>query len=176
MSSEKHDVKEAGKDVGKDVKETAKEVKAAAKDKASRAAKEAHGAVDKAQDEFKKQVNNAEGILKPYWDKFVEFVSNVASTTAGATQAAVSNVAYGTSKAASVVFHELQNPVVAVNAILGAASITTILNGYAHKKRFLKDKSDQDICLIVSGVSAFVAADAYVSYKNYKKFDKKWMS
>ncbi|CDO95772.1 unnamed protein product [Kluyveromyces dobzhanskii CBS 2104] len=175
MSSEKHDTQHHNQNqnqrkAAKDVKEG----KEAAKNKASHAAHDAHDAVDKAHEEIKKHIDNAEGILLPYWDKLVEIVSAVASRTTSVTKATASTVVTKTSYATSRVFHELQNPVVAFNALLGAASITTVLNGYANRRRFLKGKSDQDIALIVSGVGLFVAADAYVSYFNYKRFDKKY--
>ncbi|CAG98233.1 Om14 [Kluyveromyces lactis] len=174
MSSEKHDAQhhnqqQEKRKAAKDVKEA----KETAKNKASHAAHDAHDAVDKAHDEVKKHLDEYEGILKPYWDKLVEIVNAVASKTVGVTQATVSTVAANTSKATTIVLHELQNPVVAFNTLLGAASITTLLNGYANKRRFLKGKSDKDIALIVSGLSAFIAADAYVSYYNYKRFDKR---
>lgn len=154
-------------------RQAAKEVKEAAKARASAVARDAHEAADEAHSEAKKHIGEAEDFVKPYWDKFVEFVSSVATRTASVTQATVATVASGASRAAVTIATELQNPVVAVNVLLGAASVGTLLNGYAKERRFLKGKSDKDIMLIVSGLSVFVATDAFLSYKYYKKLDKK---
>lgn len=73
----------------------------------------------------------------------------------------------------SNVFKALQNPVVAINVLLGAASVTSLLVGYIkYEKRFLADKSDLTIVGSVVGIGALLTADCFLSRKYYKKFDK----
>ncbi|CEP63000.1 Om14p LALA0_S07e00144g [Lachancea lanzarotensis] len=69
---------------------------------------------------------------------------------------------------------ELQNPVVVVNAALGAFLVPQLLRGYAkHHARYLRGKSDAIIISTVGAATAFLALDAFLSVKYYSKFDKK---
>lgn len=67
----------------------------------------------------------------------------------------------------------LQNPVVAVNALLAATSVTSLLIGYIkYEKRFFADKSNTFIISSVVGITGLLTADCFFSNKYYKKFDK----
>ncbi|SMN19130.1 similar to Saccharomyces cerevisiae YBR230C OM14 Integral mitochondrial outer membrane protein [Maudiozyma saulgeensis] len=67
----------------------------------------------------------------------------------------------------------LKNPVVAINVLIGAASITSVLLGYIkYEKRFLADKPDMFIVGSVVGIAGLLTADCFLSKKYYKKFDK----
>lgn len=70
-------------------------------------------------------------------------------------------------------WEQLKNPVVAINVLLGAGSITSVLLGYIkYEKRFLADKSDMFIVGSLVGLTGLLTADCFLSRKYYKKFDK----
>ncbi|CAB4254412.1 Om14p [Maudiozyma barnettii] len=63
--------------------------------------------------------------------------------------------------------------VVAINVLIGAASITSVLLGYIkYEKRFLADKPDIFVVGSVVGIAGLLTADCFLSRKYYKKFDK----
>ncbi|CAD1782335.1 similar to Saccharomyces cerevisiae YBR230C OM14 Integral mitochondrial outer membrane protein [Maudiozyma barnettii] len=71
------------------------------------------------------------------------------------------------------VLNALKNPVVAINVLIGAASITSVLLGYIkYEKRFLADKPDIFVVGSVVGIAGLLTADCFLSRKYYKKFDK----
>lgn len=110
-----------------------------------------------------------DGTLETYRKNVVGALRAAANKAGAIGSAWAAKVKQVSTRAAS----ELQNPVVILNVALGAGVISTLLRGYANNQRYLKGKSDTVIISTVTGASAFLALDAFLSTKYYKKFDKK---
>ncbi|AAS50543.1 AAR176Cp [Eremothecium gossypii ATCC 10895] len=133
--------------------------------------------IDKASDGSKKLAKDAKkGLEKGESElqRAAERVGEWLSGAAAGTWDVAAKTAGAARDVASKVFVELQNPVVAVNAVLGGGALMAWLHGYAeHQSRYLQGKTDRAILATVGGVAALVAADGLLSYKYYRQFDRK---
>ncbi|AMD19806.1 HCL345Wp [Eremothecium sinecaudum] len=137
--------------------------------------------IDKASEESKKLAKDAkrglekgESELHKAWNKLREWIEKSASLTAKVGCDAAANTAEITKNVASRAYVEMQNPVVALNTLLGGGALLYTLYGYAeHQSRYLRGKSDRAILATVGTLTAFLVADGVLSYKYYKQLDKK---
>lgn len=143
-----------------------KEVKEEVKNKATEV-------VDEARKEEDKQDKGEESCLKMYLCKMVTFVREIGAKSKEKFSGKMTCCVSKSCECSCKVAKELQNPVVAANVVIGLGSISALFCGYSHNKRFLKGKSDKEILAILSGLGVFAVADVFLSYRYYKKLEKK---
>lgn len=154
---------------GKKAEEASANLKTQAKDigaKAQAKAKELHGGLKKAEkeasDKVKKEYEDHKG---PVIDLFNAIVARVSS--------AASYVVNTTTKSANTAYEELQNPVVATQAVVAIGAIAGLVVGIQERAKIFRYKSDSEINLILAGLVGAVALDGLLFKKYYPKYDKK---
>lgn len=95
-------------------------------------------------------------------DFFQQWFQSIRSSFSKSTNCLCNNV--------SSMVQALKNPVILVNTIIGATTITTLFVGYTkYDKRFLMGQSNKFIWSTVAGVASGLSLDIYLSKKYYKK-------
>lgn len=124
--------------------------------------------------EASKKFRDGENFVVEKLKSLQQLLSSVLASGAKTVSNSVSTLAVKTRDTGNKLYLELQNPLVAVNAVLGAGGLCALLHGYAeHHTRYLKGKSDSVILATVSGAAALLVLDGVLVNKYYSKFDKK---
>ncbi|CEP20779.1 unnamed protein product [Cyberlindnera jadinii] len=153
----------------RDAEKAAQDLKSQAKDAAHKAgatAKKLQGDLKKAEkdasDKIKKEYNEKKGPVIEFFKAIAEKVSATASYVVNTT-----------TKGAHKATEELQNPVVATQAVVAVGAITGLVIGIQERAKIFRYKSDCEITAILAGLVGLVVLDGVLFTKYYPKYDKK---
>lgn len=143
-------------------------------EKAGDEAKKAFEELKKDDKVYKKKLQEGENVVVEHVRQFAAYASATVTNTVnyayGAAQSAAAHAQTLAHRAAA----EVQNPVILINLLLGSGAVAALLTGYAkYDTRYLKDKSDGTVLLVVGGATALLALDTVLSAKYYPRYDKK---